>query len=397
MAFEQAFGLTWNESYGMYIVDDELHMNLKTRNPTFKFEIGQFKKEGPTVEINLPYASVDFSHKFDFDSTPVRYFPIQRAQNDSQLTLGRTFLQEAYVTANYEHANFSVSQCRWEEPVGKQIVPISSARLTNTTRAPPSQISVSTTERPSLDRNQIIGLVGGIVGFLILLTIFAKLWLSYQRRRHIKTSSTTALISSPEEIQRSFSGNTISLQAPARRKPSSIRSGEGLYEADQVPVAEIYRSNLNGLGELHDTDMTELPGHTRVFELPHFCSELPLLRPAAGLGKSPRRRYGIYLPTSDVLSSGNVVRQFARLDSHYLRTSRPISPSSRDSASTLARLKSSYLDRSLPPTPICESPQTLSYFPSWERVPPSQHERLDVDPSSADLHEDPFQHRRGFF
>ena len=38
------------------------------------------------------------------------YFPLRRANGESQYILGRTFLEEAYVIADYERMNFTVLQ-----------------------------------------------------------------------------------------------------------------------------------------------------------------------------------------------------------------------------------------------------------------------------------------------
>src|ERR1019366_4883174 len=43
-----------------------------------------------------------------------RYFPLKRAANDSQTTLGRAFLQEAYLIVDYERSNFSLYQRNWD-------------------------------------------------------------------------------------------------------------------------------------------------------------------------------------------------------------------------------------------------------------------------------------------
>ena len=95
-AFERAFDLTWNATALMYFVNDTLHQSLTARNPNVTFQIGDAQMGGPTVDIVLPYASFDLlaSYPMVLDST--RYFPLQRATNYTQYTLGRTFLQEAY-------------------------------------------------------------------------------------------------------------------------------------------------------------------------------------------------------------------------------------------------------------------------------------------------------------
>ena len=76
----------------VYWVDDDLHNSLMAANPNITFKLRGSNKTA--IEIVLPYAS------FDLQSQAVnnaRYFPLKKAVNESQYTLGRTFLQEAYV------------------------------------------------------------------------------------------------------------------------------------------------------------------------------------------------------------------------------------------------------------------------------------------------------------
>lgn len=94
--FEQTFGLIWDASMSMYMVDDDLHKSLTARNPTFTFTVGD-SKSSPTVDIVLPYASFDLLATYPLAPNNTRYFPLVRAKNETQYTLGRAFLQEAYV------------------------------------------------------------------------------------------------------------------------------------------------------------------------------------------------------------------------------------------------------------------------------------------------------------
>ena len=93
--FERELGLVWNASYNIYVINESLHQQFLISNPRFTFTIGNDKIGQPTVDIVLPYASFDHVMKPPLltDNTP--YFPIRRAINESQYTLGRTFLQEA--------------------------------------------------------------------------------------------------------------------------------------------------------------------------------------------------------------------------------------------------------------------------------------------------------------
>ena len=96
-AFEKAFGLTYNDTERLYLVNDTLHQSLTARNPNFTFQIGNSQTGGPTVDIVLPYLSFDLLVSYPRVPDATRYFPLKRAANDTQYTLGRTFLQEAYV------------------------------------------------------------------------------------------------------------------------------------------------------------------------------------------------------------------------------------------------------------------------------------------------------------
>lgn len=95
--YEDALGLSWNETAEMYWVNDTLHEALLSSNLNFTFTIADNKTGGSTVQIILPYASFDLEVKYPFELDTIRYFPLQRAVNESQYTLGRSFLQEAWV------------------------------------------------------------------------------------------------------------------------------------------------------------------------------------------------------------------------------------------------------------------------------------------------------------
>jgi len=94
-AFEKAFGLVWNSTAELYLVNDTLHKTLSNLNPIFTFTIGSSMAGGNTVDITLPYASFDLTATVPLLPNKTSYFPIKRASNDTQYTLGRTFLQES--------------------------------------------------------------------------------------------------------------------------------------------------------------------------------------------------------------------------------------------------------------------------------------------------------------
>ncbi|MCJ1434071.1 hypothetical protein MMC27_003437 [Xylographa pallens] len=104
--FEEVFDLTWSE-------ESNLIFN-ETSNPN------------STIDIVLPYASFDLIASYPLVAdAATHYFPLRRAENESQFTLGRTFLQEAYLLVDYDRSLFSISQASFPDPWECQsIVPI---------------------------------------------------------------------------------------------------------------------------------------------------------------------------------------------------------------------------------------------------------------------------------
>lgn len=111
--FEAAFGLIFNDTVQAYLVNDTLHRQLLDRDASVTFNLGNSINIMKTVDITLPYAAFDLIADYPLMPTPSKYFPLMRATNESQYTLGRTFLQEAYLIADYERFSFTLSQCDW--------------------------------------------------------------------------------------------------------------------------------------------------------------------------------------------------------------------------------------------------------------------------------------------
>ena len=107
--FEKAFGITKDSKTGLYLVSDNLHSQLLTQNASVTFTLGATVSGGQTVDITLPYDSFDLVVKppaFNVGQSQ-KYFPLRTAANDTQYTLGRVFLQEAYVPSLITHLSVS--------------------------------------------------------------------------------------------------------------------------------------------------------------------------------------------------------------------------------------------------------------------------------------------------
>ena len=96
-AFEKAFGLKWDASSELYLVNDDLHSALLQQNASVTFTLANQAKGGQTVDIILPYKSFDLQVKAPRRGIKQssRHFPLKRSTNDSQNALGRAFFQEA--------------------------------------------------------------------------------------------------------------------------------------------------------------------------------------------------------------------------------------------------------------------------------------------------------------
>ncbi|KAK6357952.1 hypothetical protein TWF730_007308 [Orbilia blumenaviensis] len=160
--FEDEFGIIWNESLGLYLVNTTQHEKLVTRNASIVFRIGHFSTN-QTVDITFPYAAFDLTLNYPYTDTPIHYFPLKRATDSSQYTLGRVFFQEAYVIADYERKNFSVCQCNWDASRKKDITPILS----------PQDVQIPQDSSPSkMQPGVFAGIAIGVVVAIIIAGYF---------------------------------------------------------------------------------------------------------------------------------------------------------------------------------------------------------------------------------
>lgn len=168
-AFEAAFSITWDASTDLYLVNDTLHETLLSENANVTFELGDTLSGGRTTSITLPYSSFDLSVSWPAVQNPTRYFPLRRAANTTQVTLGRTFLQEAYLIVDYDRANFWVSQALFNESVQPQLVALTPPTIisSNTT-----QTDLSNNKTQQLSAAALAGIVVGVVLVIALTVVF---------------------------------------------------------------------------------------------------------------------------------------------------------------------------------------------------------------------------------
>nr|OQO30352.1 hypothetical protein B0A51_02019 [Rachicladosporium sp. CCFEE 5018] len=228
-AFEQAFGLVWNETSELYILNSTTHANLRAQNPSFTLTLGSGTSGGNTTRITMPYAAFDLNMTVGYTSEP--YFPLKRAQNSAQYTLGRVFLQEAYVIADYERKNFTVAQAAFPASGLQKLEAI----------LPPGFVFL---KKAKLSKGSIAGVVVGAAVIISLLLIALFLWI---RRRRASN------MAQPAAGQADVHAHLYDGDAGIHEKPAGIdglRHFEKPAGADGMPRDEMLGS---------DTFRTELP------------------------------------------------------------------------------------------------------------------------------------------
>ncbi|KAL9586866.1 MAG: hypothetical protein Q9212_000610 [Teloschistes hypoglaucus] len=262
-AFEKAFGLTYDNATDLYLINSTTHDALKDRNPSVSFILGNSVQGGDTVNITLPYASFDLQVSSPVVTQATRYFPLRRATNDTQYTLGRTFLQEAYLTVDYERLNFSVAQAAFVQDRSPDLVPIRSINATST-----NSTSTSAGSKHNSGKISSGALAGTIIGAIALcvLVIFAVSMFCWKRRqsRRSKEASVLKTIKDPE-----LDGFSV---VPAGELNNEF--GEGKYRPPEVEGSAGSRGKLaEAQGSCGGVEMegtragTELPGSGGIAEM----------------------------------------------------------------------------------------------------------------------------------
>lgn len=274
--FESEFGLVYNEERNLYLVNDTLHESLLQRDANVTFSLGTSLSGGPTVQVTLPYAAFDLTAQPPYQglTNSTRYFPLQRAQNDTQYTLGRTFLQEAYLSVNWETAKFNVSQVSWNTSAVESLVAMPPSSNVSSTSGFDARIAEADTSG-SLPTGAVVGAaVGGVLGGLVVAA--ALVWWCLRRKKRAGQIQ-VADDEKPETSRRSLA--RISGLGGFGRQPAVF------------PKAELDGSPTNpqrGLLSAHGSLVSGQSSPVRGFMSPHHC----ILSPT-----TPSAEHGTYSST----------------------------------------------------------------------------------------------------
>ncbi|KAH8812134.1 aspartic peptidase domain-containing protein [Xylogone sp. PMI_703] len=185
-AFELAFGISQDPTTGLYLLDSSQYDRISKMNPEVTFTLGNTLSGGESLNITLPFSAFTLPAAYPFvpNDTYKHYFPLRQSKDSSQYMLGRAFLQEAYVTADYDRSSFTVSQCIWEDGAPSQLVAILPPQFKTAPVPAPETASRSRSHR--MGAGPIAGIVfGGIIGLLFIAIIFLLI-----RRHRLKAKFT---------------------------------------------------------------------------------------------------------------------------------------------------------------------------------------------------------------
>jgi hypothetical protein len=259
--FEATFGLVFDDTTGYYFLDGKQHANLLSRKPSITFTLGQGNEAGKTVNITFPYAAFDLNISYPAVPDNMFYFPLRQAANETQFTLGRVFLQEAYLTVDYGRSNFSISQRNWDIEQKSRIVSIMPPSNGSISDVPDSALKPAEKDAgklgatPALSKGARAG-IGIAAAVVIVLVVAVGIYLYLRRWKRQRTNISSELISSAPDSKEVFSGapqelNAVETQPPELSgQPSSLQEVDG--EDTQVTPWEFHgQHSFSELNHVH--------------------------------------------------------------------------------------------------------------------------------------------------
>ncbi|KAH8898702.1 acid protease [Thozetella sp. PMI_491] len=300
-AFEKAFGLTLDKTTGLYLVNDTHHTSLVNTDAEVTFRLSDVKSNGGTVTITLPYDAFALTAQPPLVDNSSYYFPLKRAANSTQYTLGRTFLQEAYLSADYERKTFNISPCVWNEGAKEDIVTILS-------KDDPGSSGGGSDSSSSGSGGLSPGAIAGItVGCVLVAILIACLVLLLIRRRNLVVTYAArdpvpdeAVMTGP--VFNSTSNHSPSF-VPTGSSPATVGeaiaeerdsddTGHAMHAKSQAQAAEDTQrvhelhGESTGFRHIHEAaGVFELPGSTVPAGMTHGQRHVP-----ATVGEFPGQR-----------------------------------------------------------------------------------------------------------
>lgn len=178
-SFEKVYGLKWNAVHNLFLLDNETYTELSGRTSSLQFVIGADASSSfnDLVTFTIPWLLMILRINIDGVETP--YVPLRCTNDTREYTLGRSFLQAAYLIADFDSGVMKLGQIDFS---GHQKLPdIKSIRSQNKVL------------------KNVRAIVGGVLGPTALMLAIISGFLIWRRRR-----TTNTVLTSSELLHDSF-------------------------------------------------------------------------------------------------------------------------------------------------------------------------------------------------
>ncbi|PPJ56836.1 hypothetical protein CBER1_10158 [Cercospora berteroae] len=275
-----ALGLQYDNSTELYFVNSTAHQSLLDQAPEFTFTLAAAGSPNTTTSIVLPYAAFDQQIGQPWSTEDTTYFPIRRAANESQLVLGRTFLQEAYLVVDWERQNFTLGQSLHRPGVSNDIVTIEPA----TSSSGSSRISVGA----------IAGIAVGAV--LLIAAICGGIWFFRRKKRReqrardetadaeARARTEAAVDMYPPDKKDPIGDYEGDAELPGHTRPNKLEAELMAEYRHEMPSPYQEKDNVfvSERPELFGGDSAQMPGSNEIYELPGHEAAKEMDAPASG-------------------------------------------------------------------------------------------------------------------
>ena len=288
--FETAFGLSWDASQQLYLLNDTVHYKLRNENPTVMFSLGLSAAE--VLNITLPYQAFDLQVTQPIAENGTNYFPLRCSSNATQYVLGRAFLQETYLFVDYEKSSLSLSQAQFSN--ASDIVTIN-----HSASDPASGVTPVNSTNEGLGHGAIAGIAIGASAAVVLLLSLLFFLSRRSRRRSQSKVNDRAVISAPIPINPpkdswpnspTSSGNTVPpMTASSTAESPFQRLEERLERLERANTTTRLPEYTYAWADEHQV-LSEFPGESSSRREPPSIAEKTNRGPKQELAGSPPAR-----------------------------------------------------------------------------------------------------------
>lgn len=245
--FEKAFRLEWNDTAQLYLMNSSTHDWLIQSNRSVTFSLHTSNSNDDIKNFTLSSSAFDLRASWPLVEDDSYYFPLKRASGIN--VLGRTFLQETYMSVDYERGYFNLSQTT---PWNGQLVDIRAVLNSSYDTYTDGNEPGAPAEAPAKSSGVSVGAYAGIgVGIAISVILIAlllsrkKRWWPFRLRRSTQESAVRHEFDKAE-----LHGTALPWAEAMGHERAELQAGEHIHE-------------VNGSGDVHG----ELPGSNTVHEL----------------------------------------------------------------------------------------------------------------------------------